>query len=74
MRREALNGHGQNVSVITALHAVSPFSEVPKPAEHVRNKSLTNWMVPCEGKLKWWKLGFDLTHFVKSRDDFFLKE
>jgi hypothetical protein len=74
MRRAASNGREQNVSAITALHAVSPFSEVPKPAEHAKNQSLTNWMDLCEGKSKkLWKLGFDLTHFVKSREDFFLK-
>lgn len=73
MRREASNGHGQNVSVIIALHAASHFSGVHKPAEHARNQFLTNWMVPYEGKSKkLWKLGFDLTHFVKSREDFFL--
>ena len=50
-RRAASNGRGQNVSVITALHAVTHFSEVPRPAEHARNQWLTNWMVPYEGKL-----------------------
>jgi len=73
MKRAASNGHEQNVSAITALHAVSHFSEVPKPAEHARNQSLKIRMDPCEGKSKTlWKLGFNLTHLVKSRDDFFL--
>ena len=49
MRRAASNGHGQNVSVITVPHVVSPFSEVHKPAEHAKNQSLTNWMGRCEG-------------------------
>jgi len=71
MKRAASNGHGQNVSGITALHAVSHFSEAPKPAEHARNQSLTNWMDLCEGKSReLWKLGFHLTHFVKFREDF----
>jgi len=49
MRRAASNGREQNVSTITALHAVSHFSEVHKPAEHAKNQLLTNWMVPYEG-------------------------
>lgn len=49
MRRGASNGREQNVSVITALHAVTPFSEGHKPAGHAKNQSLTNWMVPYEG-------------------------
>jgi hypothetical protein len=74
MRRAASNGREQNVSVITALHAVSHFSEVHKPAEHARNPSLKIWMDPCEGKpKKLWKLRFDLIHFVMSRNDSFLK-
>jgi len=52
MRRAASNGHGENVSVITALHAVNPFSEAHKPAEHARNQSLTNWMDLCKRKSK----------------------
>jgi len=71
MKREALNGHGQNVSVITVLHAVNHFSEAPKPAEHAKSLSLMTWMGPFEGKSReLWKLGFDLTHFVKFREDF----
>jgi hypothetical protein len=49
MKRAASNGREQNVSVITALHAVSPFSGAHKPAEHAKNQSLTNWMDPYEG-------------------------
>jgi hypothetical protein len=52
MKRAAQNGREQNVSVITVLHAVSPFSEEPKPVEYARNQLLTTWMVPCEGKSK----------------------
>jgi hypothetical protein len=48
MKRAASNGRGQNVSAITALRAVSPFSEVHKPAEPARNPSLTNWMDLCD--------------------------
>jgi hypothetical protein len=48
MRRAASNGRGQNVSVITALHAATPSSEAPKPAEPAKNQWPTNWMAPCE--------------------------
>jgi hypothetical protein len=73
MRRVALNGRGQNVSVIIVLHAGSHFSEVHKPAEHARNRWLMGWMDPYEGRSReLWKLGSDLTHFVKSRENFCL--
>jgi len=49
MRRVAPNGHEQNVSVITALHAVTLFSGVHKSAEHARDRLLTTWMDLCEG-------------------------
>jgi hypothetical protein len=52
MKRAASNGREQNVSVITALHAVTPFSEVHKPAGRARNPSLTNWMDLFEGLFK----------------------
>jgi hypothetical protein len=44
MRRAASNGLGQNVSVITVLHVVSPCSEGHKAAEHAKKQSLMNWM------------------------------
>jgi len=52
MRREASNGREQNVSVIIALHVVSHFSEMHKPAEHAKKQSLKTWMDLCEGKSK----------------------
>jgi hypothetical protein len=73
MKRAASNGREQNVSVITALRAVNHFSEVHKPAERASNQSLMTWMDPYEGRSReLWKLGSDLTHFVKSRENFCL--
>jgi len=43
------NGRGQNVSVITVLHAVSHFSEARSAAGYARNQWLMNWMGPYEG-------------------------
>jgi hypothetical protein len=72
MKRAASNGRGQNVSAITALHVVNPFSEVHKPAEHAKSPSLMTLMVLCEGKPKIVVVRIWLTHIVKPRDDIFL--
>jgi hypothetical protein len=49
MKRAASSGHGRNVGVIIAPHAVNHFSGVHKPAAHAKNQWLMGWMGPCEG-------------------------
>ena len=50
MRKAVSNGRGRNVSAITALLAVSPFSEVHSAVERVKNQWLTNWMVRYQNR------------------------